>query len=85
MSILIDRIGMLEDRIGTCYQDSPMLTPCGGGGGGGGEINMRKFALLQAELRRQRMMIQRLSMQIAFLMPCEEGTTSTTNSDSVAI
>jgi len=62
-SMLIDRISVLEGRCGE--------SSCGGemscGGGGGCEMYGQRMLILQAELRRQRLMIQRLYQQVTII------------------
>ena len=76
ITILTDRVTMLEDRVANCNMDSD-INPCYGQPYGG-EIQMRKMALMQSELRRQRVMIQRMAMQISYItarIGCSEGET----------
>ena len=73
MTILVDRVTMLEDRMANCNMDSG-INPYHGRG----ELQMRKVALLQSELRRQRVMTQRMAMQVSYItsrIGCGEGRT----------
>lgn len=60
-SMLIDRISVLEGRCGE--------SSCGGemSCGGGCEMYGQRMLILQAELRRQRLMIQRLYQQVTII------------------
>lgn len=63
-SVLIDRISSLESRFSSCGGGG---FECGMACGSGCELNDQKLMVLQAELRRQRMMIQRLYSQVIIL------------------
>ena len=58
-SMLMDRISVLEGRCGESSCGAEMSC-----GGGGCEIYGQRMLILQAELRRQRLMINRLMQQV---------------------